>query len=163
MKQGAQNGHLCSPETRAKISAALKGNKTLSEAVKSIHQRRIASGEDAIIREKIRQTRIASGDWLATPLSEFQEYRKAIRQVTNAQPIHSLQHFESRGRGTGRYHLDHIVSCKSGFEHGLPAEVIGNIENLRFISERENCSKQGYNDIDEITNLYFRLSTELQF
>lgn len=153
--------HLHTPEVTAKRSASLKGSEALREAVRKIHARRIASGEDAAIRAKIRATRIARGDWLDTSPSEYEKYCKDVRYFTNKQDLSSLPNHELRGRGHGHFHLDHLVSKKSGFQHGIPAEIIGNIANLRFIPISENCSKQGYNEIDEIINLYYRMSMEL--
>lgn len=158
---GSDTRHLHTPEVRAKRSASLRGSEALSAAVKKIHKKRLASGEDAAIRLKIRATRIANGDWLDVDQSEYQEYCKIVRSVTSKQPLNTLPNHELRGRGKDKFHLDHFVSRKSGFEYKLPPEVIGNIANLRFISEGENCSKQGHNAIDEITNLFYRLSVEL--
>ena len=44
------------PKGKRNISKALKGNSKLSEAIRQLHARRIASGEDAKIREKIKAT-----------------------------------------------------------------------------------------------------------
>lgn len=153
--------HLHTAEVRAKRSASLRGSEALRNATREVHARRIASGEDAAIRAKIRATRIARGDWLDVDPTEYQRYCKAVRQVTAKQDLTTLLNHELRGRGPGQFHLDHFVSRKSGFEHGLPAEIIGNIANLRFIPIGENCSKQGYNATDEIINLYYRMSVEL--
>ena len=159
--KGSDTSHLHTPEVRAKRAASLRGNEALRLAVKKIHARRLASGEDAEIRNKIRATRIAKGDWLDVDATEFDLYRKAVRQATSKQDLTLLENHQYRGRGEGQFHLDHIVSKKSGFEHGLPPEVVGSLANLRFIPISENCSKQGRNAIDEITSLYYRLSLEL--
>ena len=159
--RGHDTAHLHTPEVRAKRSASLRGNEALKDAVRKIHARRIASGEDALIRAKIRATRVANGDWLDVDQTEYQKYCKDVRRITSKQDLTMLPNHDRRGRGKDRFHLDHIVSRKSGFEYGLPAEIVGNIANLRFILEGENCSKQGYNAIDEITNLYYRMSTEI--
>lgn len=147
------------PEIVKKIAAANKGNPVLKEAMRAMHARRKASGEDQIIRDKIRKTRIAKGDWLDCEPTEFSVYKQKVRQITSQQPIKTLKYHDLRGRGG--YHLDHLVSKKTGFELGFPPEFIGHISNLRFITENANCVKQGYNNMDEITSLYYHLSKEL--
>ena len=130
-------------------------NLALSEAMKRVHARRIASGEDMNIRERIRSTRMAKGDWTQHDKSAWAEYRRRVRQVTNDQPLHTLPNFELRGRGPGKYHLDHIVSQKHGFDLGIPYWLIGHISNLQFIPESQNCSKQQAVDEDDVLHLWF--------
>ena len=153
--------HLHTAEVAAKRSASLHGSEALRVSIKAVHARRIASGEDALIRAKIRATRIANGDWLDVDQTAYQQYCKNVRQVTSKQDLTVLTNHLLRGRGAGQFHLDHFVSKRSGFKYGLPAEIIGNIANLRFISISENCSKQGYNADDEIINLFYRFFVEL--
>jgi hypothetical protein len=144
------------PEKRAAISASLKGNPRLREAIKRVHARRIASGEDAAIRAKIRATRIAKGDWTEYDDSAWANYRRRVRQVTDSQPLHMLKNFELRGRGPGKYHIDHIVSVKAAFNILMPPEFVGHISNLQMIPESENCSKQDkVHDLD-LMALWFR-------
>lgn len=130
-------------------------NLALSEAMKRVHARRLASGEDKSIRDKIRSTRMANGDWTTYDKSDWAEYRRRVRQVTDDQPIHLLENADKRGRGPGKYHLDHIVSQKHGFDLGIPFWLIGHISNLRFIPESQNCSKQQRVDEDEVLRLWF--------
>lgn len=143
------------------ISKSLKGNVKLSNAVKLIHARRLASGEDALIREKIKNTRVANGNWSAYDKNAWKIFCKEVRNITENQPLHTLENFELRGRGPGKFHLDHIVSKKVGFDLGLPSWFIGNICNLRMISERENCSKQHFSSEEDILNLWFGLTEVL--
>jgi hypothetical protein len=149
-------------ERREKISKALKGNMRLKQAMKNVHARRIASGEDSAIREKIRKTREAKGDWAIRNKDEWDEYRKRVRQETSRQPLHTLKDIEKRGRGKNKYHLDHIISQRAGFLIGMPPEFIGHISNLRMIPESENCSKQHYVDDLELMGLWFRLTRVIE-
>ena len=143
---------------RSAISKALKGNLKLKESMKVVHQRRIASGEDALIRDKIKKTRIANGDWTIKEKSAWIKYCNEVRNITSKQPILLLPNFEKRGRGIDKFHLDHIVSKKVGFDLKLPSWFIGDIKNLRFISEHDNCSKQHYSDEQDILDLWFGLT-----
>jgi len=130
----------------------------LSEAMKRVHARRIASGEDRAIRQRIRETRLKKGDWTQCDASKWADYRRAVRVVTSEQPIHLLQNHHLRGRGPGKYHLDHIVSQKMGFDLGIPAWFIGDISNLRFIPETQNCSKQHFSEMDDVLHLWYSLT-----
>lgn len=150
-----------SPETIEKIRASLKGNKNLQDAMRRVHKRRIMDGSDQFIRDKIRETRTANGDWIVDTSSAFHKYKREVRGVTSRQPIHKLENADQRGQG--KYHLDHLVSKKTGFELRFPPEFIGDISNLQFIPENQNCSKAGRNTMEEITSLWFHLSEELDF
>lgn len=39
------------------------------------------------------------------------------------------------------WHLDHIVPISVGFKLGIPADLIGSVDNLRIVSKEENLSK----------------------
>ena len=151
-----------SDKARMAISKSLKGNEKLKEAMRKVHANRLMSGEDAKIREKIKQTRIANGDWTEKDNTKWLQYCKDVRNVTSKQPINQLPFYEHRGRGTGKYHLDHIVSKKVGFIIGLPPGFIGDISNLRFIPESENCAKQHFSSEEDILNLWFNLTESFE-
>lgn len=153
--------HLHNAEVRTKISVSNTGNPKLIEATKRVHAKRIANGEDAIVRAKIRTTMIAKGRWSDEPETIKQAYNKAVRQITRKQPVHLLSNASKRGRGSGAFHLDHIVSMQTGLYHGLPPELVGDISNLRFIPLGENCSKQGRNEIEQVISLFYSNFIEL--
>jgi hypothetical protein len=76
--------------------------------------------------------------------STFKEYHRQVTRATNKHDLLILENSDKRGMAgeSGAHHLDHMVSIKSGFERGIPAEVVGAKENLRFISWEENYSKR---------------------
>lgn len=76
--------------------------------------------------------------------SAFKEYHRQVTRATNKHDLLILENSDKRGMAgeSGAHHLDHMVSIKSGFERGIPAEVVGAKENLRFISWEENYSKR---------------------
>ena len=62
--------------------------------------------------------------------------------ITESQPIHTLRNSKKRcWKGTGCYHLDHIVSISYGFLNKLPPEKIGSMDNLRFLHWTKNIKK----------------------
>jgi hypothetical protein len=127
----------------------------LSEAMKRVHARRIANGEDVQIRNKIKATRIDKGDWKPHDVTAWVAFRNQVRVITSKQPVHLLPNYDKRGRGKGKYHLDHIVSQKVGFDLGFTPWFIGHINNLQMIPEHENCSKQQWTSDDAILDLWF--------
>ena len=80
--------------------------------------------------------------------NDLQLYRNEVRHYTENQPLHLLENFD-KPRGLcgvdGAYQLDHKVSIKYGFEHKIPARVIGDLSNLRFIPWQENNQKRTTN------------------
>ena len=73
---------------------------------------------------------------------KWKEYKSLVLMETRRQPVETLEHFEKRGVwGKDKYHLDHIVSIKDGYERGIDYKEIANIKNLRFIPSYENNKK----------------------
>lgn len=75
---------------------------------------------------------------------EFAKYKAEVVSITRNQPIETLKNFE-KPRGLcgveGAYQLDHLISIKEGFEKQIPAHIIGNLSNLRFIPWEQNRQK----------------------
>jgi len=69
----------------------------------------------------------------------WQAYRKQVWRITNKQPIETLPNHDKRSREG--YHLDHIISTWKGWKNDIPEDVIGDIDNLRFITKKENYRK----------------------
>jgi len=69
----------------------------------------------------------------------YKVYKRKVLNITKQQPIQLLENCELRGRKG--YHLDHIYPIKLGFINKIEPEVIGNINNLRFIPYKQNLKK----------------------
>ena len=54
-----------------------------------------------------------------------------------------------RGRGEGKYHLDHIIPVLYGFLNDIPVEQIASVDNLQMLTDEEN-RKKSYKYNDEI-------------
>ena len=74
---------------------------------------------------------------------KFRKYRQEVRSVTNSQSLHELDNYDKRGVSgqDGAYHLDHIYSVADGFQNNVPAEIVGNISNLKMIPWEMNLLK----------------------
>jgi 5-methylcytosine-specific restriction endonuclease McrA len=66
-------------------------------------------------------------------------YYIKVWAITESQPLHKLKF--SKKRGWRKYHLDHICSISVGYSENIPPEVIGHIDNLRFIHWKRNIEK----------------------
>lgn len=99
--------------------------------------------------EKSRQLVVARRNGYETyeeyrvSLPALKLYRIDVRRITEKQPLHLLENYDKRSvNGTeGGYTLDHKISIIRGFKENIPAEVIGNIDNLQMIPWKENIQK----------------------
>jgi len=77
-------------------------------------------------------------------LPEQEKYRRKVIALTNKQPIKTLNNYEKRGVSgiDGAYHLDHKYSILEGFKNNIEPNIIASLNNLVFISWKENVSKR---------------------
>jgi hypothetical protein len=71
--------------------------------------------------------------------SAFTVYQKKVAFYTRQQSIWLLDGYDKSK--TLELTLDHQYSIKQGFDDNVAPEIIGDIVNLRFITQHENCSK----------------------
>lgn len=69
-------------------------------------------------------------------------YYKLCWFYTNLNDLSSLSNYENRGKGDGKYELDHKYSIYYGFINQIHPEIIGSIYNLEFIPSIENTRKR---------------------
>jgi hypothetical protein len=97
------------------------------------------------VRSRLKKLGISYDEYMSTWKEDKKRYYVMVRQITENQPIHTLENYD-KGRslaGTPNgYQLDHIISIGHGFENKIPPNVIGNIENLQFIKWEDNLRKQ---------------------
>ena len=76
-------------------------------------------------------------------LPQKKHYYAEVWRITNRHNLSLLENCEKRGRSgvDGAYQLDHIIPISYGFYNNISLEIIGNIENLRFITWEENREK----------------------
>jgi len=92
--------------------------------------------------DKMRVTNTQNGRWLPPEDKDpFVAYRDQVRKATDATYMkHFYQIENARLRGKG-YELDHIVSIREAFDHGLSVEVAACLSNIRIIPSSENKAK----------------------
>ena len=103
---------------------------------------------------KMRKTLEDSGVWVKEEdIGLFEKYSRKVWAHTNKITINEAKNYQNRGTQKTKdkpYHLDHIISIKTGFEFDIDPEFIGSISNIQFIEESENTSKR-YNSYSVIS------------
>ena len=96
---------------------------------------------------KILATKLKNG--YISSINEFSEtrraymlYKNAVIKFTKRNDPSSLPNSEKRGKHS--YHLDHIFPTSLGFLLNIPPELIGSIDNLRFIKAKINRKKSNF-------------------
>ena len=123
--------------SEGKLKAWNKGKKNV--------QPKLYGKDNPGVRSRLKKLGISYDEYMSTWKEDKKRYYVMVRQITENQPIHTLENYDNPRTLcgiTGGYQLDHIISISSGFENKIPPEVIGNIKNLQFITWEENLSKQ---------------------
>lgn len=121
-------------DSKRKISELRKGNMNWMKTAEYRQQRRgIAI---------LNQTGLTVEEWEQLA-SDRHKYYLEVKRITESQPLHLLDHYETRGHYNNNkdaYHLDHIIPISYGFANNIPANVIGHIDNLKFIHWKDNVT-----------------------
>lgn len=80
------------------------------------------------------------------PKSDFELYKIKVKELTE-DVKHLIPGIENRGYF--KYHIDHRISIKWGFENNIPEEHIAHIDNLRMLWWKENLNKNIICEVDE--------------
>ena len=82
---------------------------------------------------------------LDTP--EYRKYRNRVATLTKTtysqfkDIINPEGHTRAIAGVVGGYHLDHIISCREGFENNVTPEQISDVSNLQMLPWRDNVVK----------------------
>jgi len=91
--------------------------------------------------EQLNKTWAEYNNWLDSKKRYYQE----VWRITNQQELSKLENADKvRGlAGTpGAYQLDHKISIGEGWNNKINPYIIGNIQNLRFITWEENLKRR---------------------
>jgi hypothetical protein len=120
-------------------------------SIDSIMKRYSCDKEDALklqesIIEKVKFTRIENKTSISTINDyEYFVYKKMVNKETKKTLKMNKKTFFKKNKDDS---LDHRYSIFWGFCNDVPAEIIGSIYNLEYISLSENCKKQANCSID---------------
>jgi hypothetical protein len=96
----------------------------------------------------IRKNKVYNNDGLT-----YEQYRHRVQQYSDTQyNLHNTK-LDPEGLRSKHYHLDHIYSVSDAWLNEVPVNVVGDISNLRMISDKENYSKHR-NSHKSLTQLY---------
>ena len=130
---------------RKPFSQEWKDNMGKSRKNSEVYKKWMNSNEYKNKRREINAFRfygISLEEWRSLS-DEKKLYYQEVRSHTRSQNIKCLENYEKRGKSgkEGAYHLDHIYPISWGYINKIPANIIGNIENLRFIPWETNIQK----------------------
>ena len=81
-----------------------------------------------------------------TSTSKLKLYRNKVSELTE-EVKHLIEGVEKRG--WHKYHIDHKISVKWGFENNIPEECIAHPDNLRMLWWEDNLSKNTICEVDD--------------
>jgi hypothetical protein len=79
------------------------------------------------------------------PTSKFTIYKEKVMELTE-KVKHLIEGIENRG--WHKYHIDHKISIKWGFDNNIPPKHIAHIDNLRMMWWRDNFNKNIVCEVD---------------
>ena len=79
------------------------------------------------------------------PTSKFTLYKEKVMELTE-KVKHLIEGIENRG--WHKYHIDHKISIKWGFDNNIPPKHIAHIDNLRMMWWRDNFNKNIVCEVD---------------
>lgn len=101
------------------------------------------AGNPAIMK-RIYETKVQKGLFKTKEdRSAYKNYSNEVYRITYTHPIHSLDHFEKRGKAgvDGAYQIDHQFSIYDGFRMKVCPTIVGHIQNLKMLPVSENRQK----------------------
>jgi hypothetical protein len=126
-----------------KLSIALKGKDTWNKGLTNVQPKLLGENHPGI-KSKMKRMGL---DWEGYNnwRDSKNRYKKEVWRITNQQEIHKLENYDKPRKlagYNGGYQLDHILSIDEGWNKKIEPEIIGNINNLQFITWQENLKKR---------------------
>jgi len=79
------------------------------------------------------------------PLTKYDKYKMKVDELTE-QVKHLIEGIENRG--WHKYHIDHKISIKWGFDNNIPEKHIAHPDNLQMLWWKENFNKNIVCEVD---------------
>jgi hypothetical protein len=79
------------------------------------------------------------------PLTKFDLYKEKVVELTE-KVKHLIEGIENRG--WHKFHIDHKISIKWGFDNNIPPKHIAHIDNLRMLWWKDNFNKNIVCEVD---------------
>jgi len=126
-----------------KLSIILKGKEHWNKGLKGVQPKMLGENHP-VIKSKMKRMGLnwqGYNNWKDSK----NRYKKEVWRITNQQEIHKLENYDKprkRCGYNGGYQLDHILSIDEGWYKQIEPNIIGNINNLQFITWEENLKKR---------------------
>jgi hypothetical protein len=148
----ANRGKITSDNTKEKLRNAAKQQYSTEESRKLVSERvykfyennpdaRIRASEHAKQQHKEYRETDEYKHW-ESKKSEYELYKIKVLRLTFETDLSKLENWSKRNL-YHLYEIDHIYPIRQAFKNSIPAELIGDINNLRIIPRKENRSKSG--------------------
>jgi hypothetical protein len=102
--------------------------------------------DKAPIKKRIKDVPNIKSKVQKTSSDEFKKYKDRVFELTE-EVKHLIDGIESRGYH--KFHIDHKISIKWGFDNNIPERYIAHIDNLRMLWWKENFNKNIVCEVDE--------------
>ena len=120
------------PDWHRKLSIASKGrSKTLQSIIKQIETKTGHTYEE----------------WQNLK-TEYRKYNQQVLVITRRQDKTNIKNFNVKQKG---WHLDHIYSISDGWRNNIDPTIVGHFVNLRYVTAKENCTKNKKSDFTKET------------
>lgn len=86
--------------------------------------------------QDIRQSKVYNHEGLT-----YKMYCHRVHQYSDTQYRLYKEQIDSEGLRSKHYHMDHIYSVSEAWINDVPVNIVGDISNLRMISDKENYAK----------------------
>ena len=132
-------------EATIKQFSTTESRQLISERLRKVYEERPELKERA--REKTLQQHERHKEtneyktW-ESKKSEYELYKMKVLRLTSENDLSKLENWPKRNL-YHKYEVDHIYPIRQAFKNFIPAELIGDIRNLRVIPRKENRSKSG--------------------
>jgi hypothetical protein len=148
----AHRGKIMSESAKQKLSESAKkqfstpeSRRLLSERIRKVYEERPELRErireKALLQQELYRQTDEYKHWLSKK-SDYELYRIEVRRLTFENKLTILENWSKRNL-YHKYEIDHIYPIRQAFKNNIPAELIGDIKNLRIIPQKENRSKSG--------------------
>jgi hypothetical protein len=148
----ANKGKVISDDTKQKLRDAAnrqfstpESRKLNSERIRRVYEERPELRDRARELAKRQHAEYKQTDeyqhWLSKK-SEYELYKMEVLRLTFENDLTVLDNWSKRNLYY-KYEVDHIYPIRQAFKHNIPANLIGDIRNLRIIPRKENRSKSG--------------------
>lgn len=137
---------ICCPTCSKLFNVAISSNQKFCSRV-CLHLNEEYKTKLKSVDRSYMQTEKYKKTLLKDDTPAYRRYRNKVTKLTektyimHKEKINPNNHTRSVAGMEGAYHLDHIISCRFGFDNNIAPEVISDVNNLQMLPWRDNVMK----------------------